>query len=246
MAMSKSEAMKLLKSMGTAQNRKIYARHFGPIEMFGVSYANLGKLRRQIKTDQKLAEGLWSTGNHDARVLATMIADPQQATATMLDRWVKECSNRGDASALSNLAATAPTAVQRVAKWTKSRNEWVACAGWHTLASLARDEASLADELFIDSLATIEASIDRAKNYARYAMNNALIAIGSRNARLRKLAIAAAKRIGVVDVDHGETSCKTPDAVTSIQKAAAHRAQKKADTKKANKKASRPASRKSR
>ena len=49
-------------------------------------------------------------------------------------------------------------------------------------------------------------------------MNGALISIGIRNARLRKKALEAARRIGRVDVDHGETSCKTPDAVAAIQK----------------------------
>ena len=44
-------------------------------------------------------------------------------------------------------------------------------------------------------------------------MNGALISIGIRNAKLEKLAIAAAKRIGKVEVDHLETSCKTPDRV---------------------------------
>ncbi len=37
-------------------------------------------------------------------------------------------------------------------------------------------------------------------------------------ATLKKL--EAATRIGKVDVDHGQTSCKTPDAVPYIEKAA--------------------------
>lgn len=42
--MMKTEVMKQLKAMGTAQNRKGYARHgIGP-DMCGVSFANLRKL----------------------------------------------------------------------------------------------------------------------------------------------------------------------------------------------------------
>jgi len=52
----------------------------------------------------------------------------------------------------------------------------------------------------------------------RNAMNNALIAIGIRNPHLEKKAIAAAQKIGKVEVDHGETGCKTPDAIPYIQK----------------------------
>jgi hypothetical protein len=50
-------------------------------------------------------------------------------------------------------------------------------------------------------------------------MNGALIGIGIAKPALRNKAIAAAKRIGKVEVDHGETNCKTPDAVTYIEKA---------------------------
>ena len=42
----------------------------------------------------------------------------------------------------------------------------------------------------------------------------------------------AARRIGEVHVDHGETGCKTPDAAAYIQKMA-DRAAKKATTKEA-------------
>ena len=70
-------------------------------------------------------------------------------------------------------------------------------------------------------LQTIEKNIHQAKNRTREAMNSALISIGIRNDRMENLAVSAAKRIGPVEVDHGETACKTPDAVTYIQKARA-------------------------
>ncbi len=59
-------------------------------------------------------------------------------------------------------------------------------------------------------------------------MNNALISIGIRNPMLQKKATAAAKRIGLVDVDHGKTGCKTPEAVSYIKKAVAHQTKVKA------------------
>jgi hypothetical protein len=51
-------------------------------------------------------------------------------------------------------------------------------------------------------------------------MNNALIAIGVCKQGLRQQAIASAKRIGKIEVDHGETNCKTPEAMSYIEKAA--------------------------
>lgn len=50
------------------------------------------------------------------------------------------------------------------------------------------------------------------------AMNSALIAIGIRNEDLERQTIGIAREIGKVEVDHGATSCKTPDAESYIKK----------------------------
>lgn len=224
--MTKTEAIKELRANGTAQNRKVYRRHGVQGEMYGVSYAALGKLKKKIKIDQPLAEQLWATGNHDARVLATMVADPGKMKLSTLDAWVKDADNRGLAAAVSNVAAEVPSAKGRMEKWTASKKEMVACAGWHTLASIARQDNDLPDAYFLKFLDTIESTVHTSKNWAKYSMNNALINIGVRNAALEKKATAAAKRIGKIDVDHGETGCKTPDAAAYIKKTLTHRRKK--------------------
>ncbi|MFY0535987.1 hypothetical protein [Nannocystis pusilla] len=70
-------------------------------------------------------------------------------------------------------------------------------------------------------------------------MNHALIAIGARSDALARLATAAARKIGPVEVDHGDTDCKTPDAVSYIAKAREHRA--KMEAKHGGKPAAKPA-----
>ena len=79
---------------------------------------------------------------------------------------------------------------------------------------------------FKDRLKTIEREIHKRKNRTKHSMNMALCAIGIGRDALRTEAIAVAKRIGKVDVDHGETNCKTPDAAAYIQKAAARKKKK--------------------
>ena len=85
--MTKTETMKELAVNGSAQTRKAYRRHGMSGKMYGVSYAALGKMRKKIKIDQPLAEQLWATGNFDARVLATMIADPNEIRVGTLNTW---------------------------------------------------------------------------------------------------------------------------------------------------------------
>jgi 3-methyladenine DNA glycosylase AlkD len=104
--------MRRLESMGTAQNRKVYSRHGVGEPMYGVSYANLGQLRREIKIDQALAERLWASGNHDARVLATMIADPTAVADRTLEAWSRQLDNYVITGALSDLVARTPRARQ--------------------------------------------------------------------------------------------------------------------------------------
>ncbi len=220
--MTRMETMKELRANGGAQTRKICRRHGIRGDVFGVSFAVLGKLKKKNKVDQSLAEQLWSTGYHEARYLATMIADPTTISVRTLNAWAKDLTDRHLAGALSNVAAEAPSAKKQMEKWTAAKNEMIGCAGWHTLASIARQDNDLPDAYFEERLATIESTIHAGKNWVKYAMNNALINIGVRNPKLEKKSIAAARRIGKIDVDHGETACKTPDAAAYIKKTVAY------------------------
>lgn len=223
--MNKKQAMTRLQTLGTAQNRKVYARHGVTGRTFGVSYANLGKLAKEIGTDQALAEELWATGNHDARVLAAMIADPAAVGASVLERWKDDLDSYPLADAFSAFAARTAHAKDAMKAWIGSRKEFVAAAGWNLVSYLSAARALTENELE-RKLPVIEKGIHESANRVRYAMNNALISIGVLGGKLQEKAVAAARRIGPVEVDHGETGCKTPDAEAYIAKTLAHRAQK--------------------
>jgi 3-methyladenine DNA glycosylase AlkD len=215
--MTLDEVLRELEAAGTEQYRKVYARHGIGENMFGVSYAQLEALRKRIKRDHPLARQLWATGNHDARVLATMIADPSQLDRRLLDAWANELRCYPLTDAFARLAASSPLAGEVMTDWMASPEEWVGRAGWLILAQRAGD-ASAPDADFEPYLATIEARIHAARNRVRDAMNSALITIGARSDALEPKALAAAERIGKVEVDHGQTGCKTPDAASYIRK----------------------------
>ena len=223
--MNLQEAMQQLESFGTAQNRKIYGRHGVGDHMFGVSYANQNKLAKAIKRDQDLALQLWATGNHDARVLAAMVADPAQTRDSLLEAWADELDNYVLTDTFSSFVGKTSLAFDKAEHWCPSDGEWPGRAGWHMVAHLALKNQDLPDDYFTACLATIEGEIHVRKNRVRDAMNNALIAIGMRNDALEEQALAAA-RIGKVEVDHGQTGCKTPDATDYIRRTLARREQK--------------------
>lgn len=221
--MELDEVMATLAREGTAQNRKVYARHGAREPMFGVSHAALGALRKRIKTDHDLGLGLWDTGNHDARILAAKIVDPAAFTAKLADRWAREAVCYQTAGAVADVVAASPLARSRSDVWRDRKGEWVASAGWGVVARTCEDEDlwTIADLRAL--VRQIEHEIHDRPNRVRHEMTMALIGIALRNAALQRLAMSAARRIGPVEVDHGETNCTTPDAVDYIERTVGYR-----------------------
>lgn len=221
--MTYTEVMAVLKKAGTAQNIKIYRRHGAKGDLFGVSFTELNKLKKKIKVDHELAVQLWESGNVDARTLATMIADPNQLTPAVADRWVKDIDYYLLGDLFAGLVAKTKHAETRIAKWTKVKSEFVRQTGYAALASALKDNIEISNDTCLKYLRTIEKEIHGSANRARHSMNGAVSAIGIFRPELANDAIAAAERIGKVEVDHGETSCKTPDAADYIKKALARK-----------------------
>lgn len=220
--MSLDDAMSALEKAGTAQARKIYARHGAPEPMFGVSFADLKGLMKRIKVDHDLALALWNTGNYDARNLAAKIADPGLMSPADLDRWASEDTARSCHGYVAQLAVEGPHGKSRAEAWLGSPSEAKRRFGWLVTGALAMRDEQIPWDWFAARIAAIEKAIHAAPNREREAMNQALISIGCRSEAARKAALAAAKRIGKVTVDHGDTECKTPDAGEYIEKAWAH------------------------
>ena len=225
--MTMQETLQELESLGTAQNRKIYRRHGACENLYGVSFANLRKMAKRIKIDHSLAQQLWSTGNHEAQLLASMIADPETVEECLVDRWIVELADRIVTSEFTDFVGKTRFFQAKTEEWLDSDDEWIGRAGWQLLALLAMNDKELPDSYFENNLGIIGRDIHTRQNMVRDAMNSALIAIGIRNPTLEKKALSTAKKIGKVEVDHGETSCKTPDAAEYIRKTVERNKQRK-------------------
>ncbi|EJR63468.1 DNA alkylation repair protein [Bacillus toyonensis] len=213
------EVMQQLEKYGTEQNRKTYKNHGAKEPLFGVSFANLKLLKKKIKKDHDLAISLWETKNMDAMTLATYILEPKNVTSEQLNSWIRDVDYYCLMDVLMTAICTSPIAIERMDEWTKSDDEWIGRAGWSLLANIAIKNKKLDDNFFMPYLEEIKVHIHNEKNRKREAMNSALIAIGIRNEVLEQQAIEIAREIGKVKIDHGATSCKTPDAEPYIKKA---------------------------
>jgi 3-methyladenine DNA glycosylase AlkD len=232
------EVMRALEDAGSEQTRKTYRRHGAQDPMFGVSFATLKTLVKRIGVDHELALQLWDTGNHDARTLAVKLADPARMKSAQLDRWANATRMWGGYTAM--LAAESPHGAAKAKEWLASSKEPLRASAWQLIAFLASLDEASGDDAFGKVLARIESTIHTAPNSERSPMYTALLSIGGRSAGLRKAAIAAAKRIGKVEIDYGDTDCKTRDAVEYIEKMWAHAAAKKFDSPAAQERAREP------
>jgi hypothetical protein len=115
-------------------------------------------------------------------------------------------------------AAGRPQADAKARAWLGASDPWLRAAGWAVVAQVSTRVEEGSDTPYLKRVAQIEKSIPRAPNAERDAMNEALIMFGGRSPALRKSATAAAKGIGKVEIDQGDTDCKTRDAFSYIEK----------------------------
>lgn len=211
-----------LSRLGSPTTKRTYQRHGSGDNVLGVSFADMSKIAGRIKRNHALAQALWGSGQPEARIIAMLIADPAAVTPDEAERWVRDVRWHTIAGYLAALVGRSPCADAKMRAWMADPAELVRETGYSMLSHRLKESAdAVSDSDATQMLATIEREIHGSPNRARAAMNMALIAIGIYKPTLRPAAIAAAGRIGKVHVDHGDTACKTPDAIPYIEKAAA-------------------------
>jgi 3-methyladenine DNA glycosylase AlkD len=191
------EVVKRLKRMGDPKAAEGAGR-FGirVSNILGVNAPDLRRLAKEIGKDHALARKLWTTGIHDARVLATLIDDPAQVASRQMERWARDFDSWAvcDAACCCLFDKT-PYAWQKAVEWTGRQPEYVKRAGFVLMAALAVHDKKAPDEPFEAFLPLLAEHADDERNFVKKAVNWALRQIGKRNARLNKLAIQTAEDI---------------------------------------------------
>lgn len=185
----------------------------------GVDLTKLRNYSKRMKKSHALVLDLWGTGIHDARLLATFIEDTKEATEAQLDRWVNEAEYFDITDKIvQNIIPLVPFAGSLMKKWLKSKKEYVRRAGWMTVSFWGCTTDGLSEEELAKYLDRIEQEIHGEQNWVKEAMNMGLINIGGRGKTLHGLAKQAAKRIGKIEVNYGETAGKLPDAIAYLNR----------------------------
>ncbi len=219
--MTASEIVEDLRGRGSESYKRVFTNHGAKEPFFGVKIEYLKKIQKRIKTDHALALELYDTGISDAMYLAGLIADDMQMTKKDLDRWAKQASwHMISECTVAWVAAGSKHGRELALKWIDSKQESIAAGGWCTLGGIVSskpdEELDLAE--LKQLLLRVQKTIHDAPNRVRYCMNAFVIALGGSVPALTDQALKVAEKIGPVEVDMGNTSCKVPDIAEYIEK----------------------------
>lgn len=166
----------------------------------GTSVPMLRALARRAGKDHGLAAALWSTGVHEARILATMVDDPALVTEEQMEAWAAEFRSWDlcDQSC-NNLFWRTPFAWPKAFEWSQRQEEFVRRAGFVLMAVLAVHDKRSPDARFLDLLPLIERGACDERNFVRKAVNWALRQIGKRSLELNGVAVECSLRISQQD-----------------------------------------------
>ena len=190
-------ALKWMERRGTKQNRDGLSRYgITAKKVFGISVVDMHELAKELGRSHALAQGLWKTGWHEARMLAAMVGEPARVTPAEMDRWAKAFDNWAVCDTLTFvLWDRTPHAWPKVREWARRKEEFVKRASFAMLASLTVHDKAAPDERYLEGLVLIEREATDERNFVKKAVNWALRSIGKRSPMLNREAIAVAKRL---------------------------------------------------
>lgn len=196
-----SEILELLKSSANPENVAGMAR-FGinPEKTYGIPIPTLRKIAKQTGRDHQIAQELWASGIHEARILACFIDDPKLVSESQMDRWAADFDSWDLCDqCCSNLFDRTPFAYQKADEWSQADEEFVKRAAFALMAALAVHDKKAPDGKFEAFFPVIVGGSTDERNFVKKAVNWALRQIGKRNKRLNSLAIETAGRIAESD-----------------------------------------------
>ena len=202
-----------LRSLENDANRLGMAR-FGIAseKALGISMPVLRELARSIKIEAKveantrsirkgallhtLAQDLWESGIHEARLLAILIEDPKEMLPKQIESWVHEVDSWDICDQLcSNLLCKIPYAEDRMIAWCEEELAFVRRVGIVLIAQFAVHDKKAPDERFEAFFPLLERFAFDERNFVKKAVNWSLRQMGKRSPALLQQAIASAERI---------------------------------------------------
>ena len=198
---SVKDVLDKLQSKAQPEQLKGMAKYGMAVEQrLGVSVPDMRKLAKEIGKDHNLALDLWRTGISEARIVASMIGDPDKLTEEEMEDWVKDINSWDVCDQVcDNLFEKNRLAWKKIIDWSEREEEFVKRTAFSLIACLAWHDKKASDEKFTELLPVIIREATDERNFVRKAVNWALRNIGKRNLNLNEAAINTAREIQRLD-----------------------------------------------
>lgn len=172
--------------------------HFGieSSKALGVKVPDLRKFAKIIGINHPLAEELWwKTDIHEARLLASMVADPKKITEFDFDKIVSNFDSWDICDSTCDILSSTPFAVDKIFQYADNEEVFIKRTSFVLMCYFAVHDKKKNDDFFYPLLDLIEREAWDNRNFVRKAVNWALRQIGKRNENLRLKAIEKAEQI---------------------------------------------------
>ncbi len=162
----------------------------------GIPIPVLRKLAKPYKKNHSLALKLWNTGIHEAKIMASMVDDPNLVTEDQFNNWSMNFNSWDVCDQVCmNLFSKSPLALDKIREYSSSEFEFVKRVSFVLMACFALKRINATDDLLLSFFPIIENESNDQRNFVKKAVNWALRQIGKKNQHLRKAAILCALRI---------------------------------------------------
>jgi 3-methyladenine DNA glycosylase AlkD len=199
------EALAQLRANACRANLEGMARYgIATADALGVPMPTVRRLasqvRRRLGRDRAAwhdaALALWSSGVHEARIMATVVEAPELTTREQAEAWALDLDSWDTCDQLcQNVLRYAPFAPELPAAWAARPETLVKRAGLVVAAQLGGKDKTTTAEQIAGFLGIVERASFDERNDVKKAASWALRQIGKRNAEGNAAAVAAARRV---------------------------------------------------
>lgn len=168
--------------------------------VLGVPVKTLRTIARETGHSHTLADALWTSGMHEARILASIVAEPKRVTIAQMEQWVADLDSWDLCDqCCTNLWVRTPFARDQALIWSERGEEFVKRAGFVLMAQVASKDKRVPAVLLHRYLDRAEREANDERNFVKKAVNWAIREIGQRSAELNAAAIVVAERLQMSD-----------------------------------------------
>ncbi len=217
--MEKEEVIKLFELNQDSQGIEYWAKtpYSKQMKSYGIGLTKLKKMAKEIGHDHRLALQLWHMPVIESKTMSTLIDEPSEIDEQQVEDQIDETGFwLLSHSYCTNLMPNVKFLKRKAVEWIDYEDNLRRRCGFLLLYQLAKNDKNLEDIFFDPYLDMIEEDIQDEENFVKDAMNNALLMIGQRSKHLHTRALVVAKRIGKIEVDYGDNSCKPADVLKHL------------------------------